>query len=59
MLLIKWNPNATPENKSIGIFYGQWHRIFVSNTTQSLSEAIVGTGSLSLGREVCHLLREK
>lgn len=59
MVLSKCNPNSTPKNKSNDIFYCQWHYIFVSNTTQSLSEAIVGTGSLSLGREVCHLLREK
>lgn len=47
ILLIKYDPNATPKNKSISIFYGQGHHIPVSNTIQSLNEAIVGMAFVS------------
>lgn len=42
ILFIKYDPNTTPQNKSIGIFYDQWHLIPISNSIQSLNVAIVG-----------------
>jgi hypothetical protein len=41
-LLIKYNPTLLPE--SIAKSCGQWHNITISNTIQSLNEAIIGTG---------------
>lgn len=47
ILLIKYDPNATPNNTSTAIFYDQWHYIPSSNTIQSLNETAVGIASVT------------